>query len=259
MTAVVVAICTVLGLAVGSFLNVVIHRVPRKESVVAPRSRCPGCGTELRNSDNIPVISWLLLRGRCRTCKMKISARYPLIELLCAALFAAMALRFPDDLALPAYLVLAAACLAGSAIDLEHMLLPNRLVFPSLAMASGLLLVAAVAQDDWDQLWRAGVGALGASGSLLLLAIAWPRGNAMGGGDIKLALLLGLCLGWIDLGHVPLGMFLGFLLGSIAGVALLAAKAKALQEHFAFGPFLAAGTLLAVWFGRPFLDWYGGG
>jgi leader peptidase (prepilin peptidase)/N-methyltransferase len=138
------------------------------------------------------------------------------------------------------------------------MLLPNRLVFPSLAMAAGLLVVAAVAQDDWDQLWRAGVGAVAASGGLLLIGIAWPRGNAMGGGDIKLALLLGLCLGWIDLGHVPFGLFLGFLLGSIAGVVLLAAKAKRLQEHFAFGPFLAAGTLLAVWFGRPFLDWYAG-
>lgn len=256
MTAAVVSISAVLGLVVGSFLNVVIHRLPRKESVVKPRSRCPGCETEIRPRDNIPVVSWLLLRGRCRTCGAPISIRYPLVELLCAALFAAMALRFPADLALPAFLVLAAACLAGSAIDIEHMLLPNRLVFPSLAMAAALLLVAAVAQDDWDDLRGAGIGALVASGSLLLLAVAWPRGNAMGGGDIKLALLLGLCLGWIDLGHVLLGLFLGFLLGSVAGVGLVVAKAKQLQAHFAFGPFLAAGTLLAVWWGRPILDWY---
>ncbi|HYD10514.1 MAG TPA: prepilin peptidase [Acidimicrobiales bacterium] len=259
MTAVVVAVCAVLGLVVGSFLNVVIHRVPRKESVVKPRSRCPGCETEIRNRDNIPVLSWLLLRGRCRTCGTSISPRYPLVELACAGLFAAMALRFPDDVALPAFLVLAAACLAGSAIDLEHMLLPNRLVFPSLGLAAMFLVVAAIAQDDGDDLLRAGIGAITASGGLLLLALLWPRGNAMGGGDIKLALLLGLCLGWIDLGHVPLGLFLGFLLGSVAGVALVVAKARRLQEHFAFGPFLAAGTLIAVWWGRPILEWYGVG
>jgi len=256
VTVAVVSICAVLGLVVGSFLNVVIHRLPRKESVVKPRSRCPGCDTEIRPRDNIPVLSWLLLRGRCRTCGTSISIRYPIIELLCAVLFAAMAMRFPEDLALPAFLALAAACLAGSAIDVEHMLLPNRLVFPSLAIAAALLVVAAVAQDDWDDLRGASIGAVLASGGLLLLAVAWPRGNAMGGGDIKLALLLGLCLGWIDLGHVALGLFLGFLLGSVAGVGLVVAKAKHLQEHFAFGPFLAAGTLLAVWFGRPILEWY---
>ena len=256
MTGFVVVASALVGLCVGSFLNVVIHRLPRKESVVTPRSRCPGCGTELRSFDNIPVLSWLVLRGRCRTCKAPISIRYPIVELLCALLFVAMALRFREDWALPAFCVLAAACLAGSAIDLEHMLLPNKLVFPSLYLAAALLVVAAVVQDDWDDLRGAAIGAVIASGGLFLLALAWPRGNAMGGGDIKLALLLGLCLGWIDLGHVALGLFLGFLLGSVAGVGLVVAKAKRLQEHFAFGPFLAAGTLLAVWWGRPILDWY---
>src|SRR5689334_15558612 len=124
MTAFVVACCALLGLAIGSFLNVVIYRVPRKESVVKPRSHCPGCGTEIAERDNIPVVSWLLLRGKCRTCGMRISFRYPAVELACAALFAAMGLRFWDQWALPAFLVLAAACLAGSVIDLEHLLLP---------------------------------------------------------------------------------------------------------------------------------------
>lgn len=256
MTAFVVAVSTVLGLAVGSFLNVVIHRVPRKESVVAPRSRCPGCNTELANRDNIPVVSWLLLRGRCRTCAMPISWRYPLVELACAALFAAMALRFPDDWALPAFLVLAAACLAGSVIDLEHMLLPDRLVFPSLALAAPLLAVAAAIDGEWDRLLRAAAGAVLAFTALLLLALL--KAGAMGGGDVKLALLLGLCLGWLGLDHVALGLFLGFLLGSLVGVALLVTKARGLRDHFAFGPFLAAGTLLAVWWGVPLLDWYTG-
>jgi leader peptidase (prepilin peptidase)/N-methyltransferase len=146
--------------------------------------------------------------------------------------------------------------LAGSVIDVEHLLLPNRLVFPSLALAAPLLVVAAAIDDEWDNLLKAGIGAVVASGGLLLLAILWPRGNAMGGGDIKLALLLGLCLGWIGLGHVALGLFLGFLFGSVFGVALVAAKAKKLQEHFAFGPFLAAGTLVTVWWGTQVLDWY---
>lgn len=258
VTGFVVAICAVLGLAVGSFLNVVIYRVPRRESVVRPRSRCPGCNTEIRERDNIPVVSWLLLRGRCRTCRMRISARYPAVELATAALFVAMAFRFPEDWALPAFLVLAAACLAGSVIDLEHMLLPNRVVYPSLVMAAALLAMAAGIDGDWWPLARAGIGALLASGFLLLLALLWPRGGAMGGGDIKLALLLGLCLGWLGLGHVALGMFLGFLLGSVAGVALLAVRSRGVRDHFAFGPFLAAGTLLTVWWGSQLLDWYTG-
>ena len=254
----VVTLCAVVGLAVGSFLNVVIHRVPRKESVVSPPSRCPGCGNEIAPRDNIPVVSWLLLRGRCRHCGMSISARYPAVELGTAVLFVAMALRFPEDWALPAYLVLAAACLAGSLIDLEHMLLPNRLVFPSVVMATVLLAGAAAIEGEWEPFARAVLGAVLAAGFLLLLALLWPRGGAMGGGDIKLALLLGLCLGWLSLGHVALGLFLGFLLGSVAGVALLAVGGRSARDHFAFGPFLALGTLTAVWWGRQLLDWYTG-
>jgi leader peptidase (prepilin peptidase)/N-methyltransferase len=256
MTTFVVVTCAVLGLAVGSFLNVVIYRVPRRESVVAPRSRCPGCGTELANRDNIPVVSWLLLRGRCRTCGMAIAWRYPAVELACAGLFAAMGARFSDDWALPAFLVLAAACLAASVIDLEHLLIPDRLVFPSLGLAALFLTGAAAIDDEWDQLLLAVAGAAIASGGLLVLALL--KAGAMGGGDVKLALLLGLCLGWLGLDHVALGMFLGFLLGSIVGVALLLGGSRGLKDHFAFGPFLAAGTLLAVWWGEQLLDWYAG-
>ena len=258
MTGFIVGVSALLGLVVGSFLNVVIYRVPRKESVVAPRSRCPGCGTEIASRDNIPVLSWLLLRGRCRTCKTPISVRYPLVELTSAALFAAMALRFPDEWALPAFLVLAAACLAGTAIDIEHLLLPDRLVFPSLAIAVPLFAVAAGIEGEWWPFARALIGAVAASGGLLLIGVAWPRANAMGGGDIKFALLLGLCLGWLSFGHVALGLFLGFFLGSVVGVAFVASRSKKLQQHFAFGPFLAAGTLIAVWWGQPLLDAYTG-
>jgi leader peptidase (prepilin peptidase)/N-methyltransferase len=187
---------------------------------------------------------------------MHISARYPAVEVACAVLFAAMALRFPDDWALPAFLVLAAACLAGAVIDFEHMLLPDRLVFPSLAMTVPLLAAAAVADGEAKPFIRAVIGA--AIAFTLLLVIALAKAGAMGGGDVKLALLLGLCLGWLSIGHVFLGLFLGFMLGSLVGIGMVISRSKGLKEHFAFGPFLVAGTLIAVWWGTPLLDWYTG-
>src|SRR3954468_655203 len=159
MVGLVVAICALLGLAVGSFLNVVIYRVPRKESVVRPRSRCPGCGTQLADRDNIPVASWVLLRGRCRTCGEAISGRYPLVELGTAALFVAAALRFGLDWVLPAYLLFFAALVAITFIDLELYIIPNRVLYPTLFIATPLLVLAAAAQDQWANLERALIGA----------------------------------------------------------------------------------------------------
>jgi leader peptidase (prepilin peptidase) / N-methyltransferase len=246
--------CAVLGLAVGSFLNVVIHRVPRKESVVHPRSRCPGCGTQLAERDNVPVVSWLVLRGRCRTCAEPISARYPAVELATAVLFAVVALRFGADWALPSFLVLAAALLAVALIDLEHYIVPNRIVFPVLAMTVPLLGAAAVLDGTLRPLLTALAGAVFASGALLVVALINPRG--MGMGDVKLALVLGLHLGWLGLDHVALGLFLGFLLGAVGGLLLIALGVKSRKDHVPFAPFLAAGTLLTVLAGAPLLDWY---
>src|SRR5438067_4378024 len=148
VTGVAAAICGVFGLMVGSFLNVVIYRVPRKESVVRPRSRCPGCGTQLAERDNIPVLSWLLLRGRCRTCAEPISVRYPLVELLTGGLFVAAALRFGLDWVLPAYLVFFASLVEITFIDLEHYIIPNRVLYPPLFIAMPLLVLAPALQDD---------------------------------------------------------------------------------------------------------------
>src|SRR3954451_15481508 len=160
VTAFVTVVCGVFGLLVGSFLNVVIYRVPRKESVVRPRSRCPGCGTQLGERDNIPVVSWLLLRGKCRTCGEPISARYPLVELLTGALFVGAALRFGLDWALPAYLVFFASLVAITFIDLEHYIIPNRVLYPTLYICIPLLVLAAALQDQWDNLERALLGAV---------------------------------------------------------------------------------------------------
>jgi leader peptidase (prepilin peptidase)/N-methyltransferase len=254
VTLLLAAACALLGLLVGSFLNVVIVRVPEKRSVVTPRSHCPRCSAQLRDRDNIPVVSWLLLRGRCHSCAEAIPIRYPLVELATGALFAAMALRFGAAWALPGYLVFVAALLAVSAIDLERFLIPNRVVYPALVASLVLLGLAALLDHDGDALVRGLIGAVAASGGLFALALLYPRG--MGMGDVKLALLLGLYLGWLSLGHVVLGLFLGFLLGSVVGIALLVAGVRGRKDHLPFAPFLATGAVLAVLVGQPVLDWY---
>jgi leader peptidase (prepilin peptidase)/N-methyltransferase len=256
VTALVAVGCGVLGLLVGSFLNVVIHRVPRKESVVRPRSRCPGCGTTLAERDNVPVVSWLLLRGRCRTCGEAISVRYPAVELLTALVFAALGVRFGAAWALPAYLVLAAALVAVSAVDLELFLVPNRILLATLVLGVPLLALAAVADGTGHDVAMAATGAAIGFGLLLVINLVVPRG--MGMGDVKLAGVLGLWLGYLDLGHVFLGLFLGFLLGSLGGGVLIATGLRSRRDHIPFAPFLAAGAVVAILVGAPLLDWYGG-
>src|SRR5205807_6335645 len=254
MTAVVAAVCGVLGLAVGSFLNVVIHRVPLKQSVVRPRSHCPRCGTQLAERDNIPLVSWVLLRGRCRTCGAPISVRYPLVELATAGLFVAAALRFGLDWVLPAYLVLFAALLAISLIDLEHYIIPNRIVYPTLAVSVPLLVLAAAATGHWRDLEHAAIGAVSGWGLMLAIHLVSPRG--MGFGDVRLAFVLGLFLGWLSLNHVFLGLFLGFLFGSLVGLVLIVLRRRGRRDHIPFGPFLAAGATVAILAGSPILHWY---
>lgn len=249
------AACGLFGLAVGSFLNVVIYRVPRKESVARPRSHCPNCDTQLASRDNVPVVSWVLLRGRCRSCQAPISGRYPLVELITAAAFVAMAVRFGADPALPAFLVLAAALVAISAIDLEHFIVPNRIVYPALFLIAPLLVAAAAADGVWASLGRAALGGALAWGALLIIHLISPRG--MGFGDVRLAGLIGVPLGWLGLGHVPVGLFLAFASASVVGIALILVGAKGRKDKVPFGPFLALGAFAAILFGRAVLRWYG--
>jgi leader peptidase (prepilin peptidase)/N-methyltransferase len=246
--------CAVLGLAVGSFLNVVIWRVPRKESVVRPPSHCPECGTAIAPYDNVPVVSWVVLRGRCRHCGARIALRYPLVELGAAVLFAAMGARFAGSWALPAYLLFAASLLALSAIDLEHYLLPDRIVYPVAVASIALLGVAGLGDGDGAAFTRALLGAAAAFGALFAIHLVSPRG--MGFGDVKLSFVLGLFLGWLGWGEVALGLFLGFFYGAVVGVALIAAHLRSRKDHVPFGPFLAAGAVTVVLWGGPILDWY---
>ena len=264
MVAFVAATSAVLGLAVGSFLNVVIHRVPRKESVVRPRSRCPGCGTELANRDNIPVVSWLLLRGRCRTCGEPISGRYPAVEVTTAVVFAAVGAAVADRdggdhlAVVPAFLVLAAVLVAVSFIDIEHFLVPNRVLIAGTYVAAPLLVLGAAATDGgWSRLGRSALAVAVAGGALLVLNLVSPRG--MGMGDVKLAAFEGAFLGWLGWGELALGLFLGFLLGSVGGLTLIALRLRSRKDHIPFAPFLAAGALLAVTLGEPLLEIYSGG
>jgi leader peptidase (prepilin peptidase)/N-methyltransferase len=254
VTVLLVVGCGLLGLLVGSFLNVVIARVPERQSVVRPRSRCLGCGTQLASRDNLPILSWVVLRGRCRTCEMRISPRYPMVEALTGALFAALAARLGADWALPAFLVFAACLVAVSFIDIERYLVPNRVLVATLVTAAPLLLAAAVLDHRWSDLRGAGLGGVLAFGGLLVLNLVNPR--FMGMGDVKLAFVLGIFLGWFGLGLVAVGLFLGFVLGSVGGIALIAVGLKTRKDHIPFAPFLAGGALLALFVGEALLDWY---
>jgi leader peptidase (prepilin peptidase)/N-methyltransferase len=248
--------CALLGLLIGSFLNVVIWRVPRKLSVVRPPSHCPQCETPIRPIDNIPVVAWLALRGKCRHCGNPIPVRYPLVEAGCGVLFAAVAARFGASWALPAYLVLTAALLAISIIDLEHFIVPDRITAPLTASALALLGLAAAADGTGWRYGRTLLGGLAFFAFLLLLNLLYPKG--MGMGDVKLSFSLGLYLGWLGWGQVFLGGFLAFLLGALVGVGLIATGVKGRKDFVPFGPFLAAGTLIVVLWGAPILHWYTG-
>jgi leader peptidase (prepilin peptidase) / N-methyltransferase len=248
--------CAVLGLLVGSFLNVVIWRVPRKESLQTPRSHCPHCDHELSPRELIPVVSWLLARGRCRHCEDRIGARYPLVELGTAVLFVAVALRFEGTWQIPAYCLLFAALLSISVIDLQHYIVPNRIVYPvGIASVPALALAAAI-DDMWDRAPRSLAGAAIAFVFLYTLHIIQPRG--MGFGDVRLSVILGLYLGWLGWGQLVLGLFSSFVFGALVGIALMASGKRGRKQHIPFAPFLAAGTITAVLWGVPILDWYSG-
>ncbi|HEX9260446.1 MAG TPA: prepilin peptidase [Acidimicrobiales bacterium] len=252
MTALVAVWSGILGLLVGSFLNVVIWRVPRGESIVRPPSHCPGCGTPIRPIDNIPVLSWLMLGRKCRTCRTPISARYPLVEALTGVLFALVGLRFGADWAVPPYLVFVAFLVALSFIDLDTKTLPRKLIYLNAVIAVPLLVFAALVRDEPDKLWRAAVGAAIAFSFFFLLHLIAP--GSMGFGDVRLSGLLGLYLGWLSILHVPLGLFLGFLFGAIVGIALMAGGKAGRKTAVPFGPFMAAGALVAILVGEPLIE-----
>jgi leader peptidase (prepilin peptidase) / N-methyltransferase len=248
-----------LGLALGSLANVVIHRVPRGEPQVRPASRCPACGAPVTWRDNLPVVGWLLLRGRCRACRTPIPARYPLVELGMGLLWALLTMRLVQaglGWAVPAYLALAFVCVVLAVIDASTRLLPNRITYPAFPVVLGLLLVASVALGDLGRLGRGLLAAVAVGALFLALALISPRG--MGLGDVKLAPTLGLALGWLSWGAVAVGVFAGFLLGGLAGLAAIAVLGLTRKSLLPFGPWLVAGALLGVLAGADVAAWYTG-
>ena len=246
MTAAWAIFAGVLGAVIGSFLNVVIHRVPAGESIVSPGSRCPSCRQPLAPYDNVPVLSWLVLRGRCRHCGTSISPRYPAVELLTAIVFASIVIVRGADADLLAELPFAAILIALAAIDLEHRILPNRIVLP--AAVFGIVAAAVVHPGELPELLLAGAAGFTA---LLLIALAKPGGMMMG--DVKLAGVMGLYLG---LALVP-ALLVAFLAGSLVGVGLMAARGMAARkEAVPFGPFLALGAMVGLLAGDELVDLY---
>ena len=232
------------GLALGSFLNVVAARVPRRASIVTPASACMECGTAIAWRDNIPLLSWVLLRGRCRHCGTRISPLYPGVELATALLVAGCVLDFGLSGRMVVASVFCAVLVAVTATDLTHRIIPNRIVLP----AAVVILVAQTALEPSPQ-WT--LGALGASGFLFVAVLAYPAG--MGMGDVKLALVMGAALGKT----VPVALMLGMLAALVPAAILLARHGSAARKMgIPFGPFLALGSVVALFFGEQIVDAY---
>ncbi|MFZ3063426.1 MAG: prepilin peptidase [Actinomycetota bacterium] len=253
----------VLGLSVGSFLNVVIYRLPRKESLITPPSSCPNCHIPIKWYDNIPVVSFIILRGRCRNCGQRISLRYPIVELFTGILFVFVFLKvvgvpsstfdgppppsigYQEIIRLIAYLFFVSILVAIAYIDAEHQVIPNRIVYPSFVIGSALIIIA----DPGNFLFYLAGFAVG--GGLLFLISLFKEGG-MGGGDVKLAALMGIFLGL----QVLLALFIGFLVGAIVGITLALFKKRSIKEPIAFGPFLALGGLITLFYGTPIINLY---
>jgi leader peptidase (prepilin peptidase) / N-methyltransferase len=235
------------GLLVGSFLNVVAWRLPRRESLSRPRSRCPECGTQIAAYDNVPLLSWLLLRGRCRHCRARISPRYPLVELTTGVLYALVVLAKDDAVDIALGLLLVTALIPITIIDLELRLIPNRITLPAAVAA----IVAGVVFDVGFVPEQLLAGAA-AGGFFLLAALAYPRG--MGMGDVKLAGMLGLYLGRA----VAPAILVGLIAGVVVGAAIIARKGarEGRKTAVPFGPFLALGGLFGLFFGDAVMDAY---
>ena len=269
----------IFGAIIGSFLNVVIHRVPNEESIVFPNSRCPSCGAVIAFYDNIPVLSYLLLGAKCRRCKEHISFRYPAVELLTAAMFVAFAWHDGMSVALPFDLVFVSALLALIFIDAEHMILPNVITYPGIVFAVVARLAIPFltrtphfedlpsllngAFEGWP-IWAASlggavIGAILGGGSLWLMGWVWERlrgVEAMGLGDVKMMFMVGAYLGWR---LTIFTIFVGVLTGSIIGVLLMARqRERNMQMLLPFGIFLGIGAIGAMLFGGQIVGWYAG-
>lgn len=242
----------VLGVVVGSYLGLVADRLPRGESTSHGRSHCDACGAELRWFELVPIVSWLAQRGRCRRCGVSITVAPLVVEMVTGLVFAAMAARFGWHVEVAAFVVLAAALVVLSIIDLRTHRLPRQIIYVAAALGAPLLVAAAIVDDAPRRLAWAAVGAVGGVAFFLVLYLGWK--GAMGDGDVRLAGLLGLYLGWIGPLHVPVGLFLGFVAGAVVGVVAMARGSAGRKTMLPFGPFMAVGAVVAILWGRDIID-----
>jgi leader peptidase (prepilin peptidase) / N-methyltransferase len=246
----------VLGLMVGSFANVVIYRVPAGRSIISPPSACPKCAVQLKPWDNVPVFSWLVLKGRCRNCLAPISPRYPLVEGLVGLVFAFTGLRFGLGWTSVGEAVLGGALVILGFIDFDHMLLPRKIVYITLGIVAAIFVAGAAAGDEWHRLLIATIAGL--VPFALFFAINFVSPRALGFGDVRLALLMGFGLGWLSGDYAFLGFVLASILGSLVGVGLMMTGKAGRKTLIPFGSFLAAGAILAALAGGPVVNWYSG-
>lgn len=247
-----IAISAAYGLLLGSFLTVVVDRVPRGASIVSPGSACGNCGLRLGFRDLIPVFSWLALRGRCRRCRTNIGSEALFLELVTALLFGLFAWKFGLDWALPAFCVLGTGLIGLSVIDLHTKRLPREIIYITAAIGIPLLCLAAIVRHEPRRMWMMLLGAAIALAFMLLVYFG-SRGG-MGDGDVRLSPLLGAYLGWINPGLVGVGLFFGFFAGAVVGVAMMAVGRAGRKTAVPFGPFLALGTIVAVFVGQRSID-----
>jgi leader peptidase (prepilin peptidase)/N-methyltransferase len=254
-----VAISVLFGLIIGSFLNVVIWRLPRGDSLSQPPSHCPSCGHAIRPYDNIPVVSWLMLRGRCRDCGTRISGRYPAVELLTGVLFGVMAWRIGWHVALLGFLFLVAIGVALALIDIDVMRLPNSLVFPGYVVGLAALAGDAAVRGSWWQFERALIGMVALYAffyATMVLGEILLRKKAMGFGDVKLSGVLGLFLAWMSWGALFVGAFAGFLVGGVVGMALIVSGRGSRAQRIPYGPYMLGGALIGILWGTSLAHWY---
>jgi len=241
----------ILGLIVGSFSNVCIYRIPRNESIIYPASHCPKCHSNIKPVDNIPLISYILLKGRCRNCKSKIFIQYPIVELLTGLIYLIIYLTYGLSVQTLIYIILSSALVIIAFIDLNEQIVPDVISLPGIVI--GFIVSFFV---PYISFINSGLGILVGGGIILIIGMAGSvifKKEAMGGGDVKLAAMIGAFLGWR---YIIISLFLGFFLGALAGIILILSKIKSREDTVPFGPFIVLGSFITLLWGKKIISWY---
>ena len=246
-----VVLIFILGLIVGSFSNVCIYRIPRNESIIFPASHCPKCRRNISPKDNIPLLSYILLKGRCRNCKSKISIQYPIVELLTGLIYLIIYLTYGLSVQFLIYIILSSALIIIAFIDLNEQIVPDVISLPGIVI--GFIISFFV---PYISFINSVLGIFAGGGIILIIGLAGSiifKKEAMGGGDVKLAAMIGAFLGWR---YIIISLFLGFFLGALAGIILILSKIKSREDVVPFGPFIVLGSLITLLWGEKIISWY---